>query len=81
VILACDFVITVTARFRVIYAFVVLEVGTRRIVHWNVTEHPTADWTIPQFRSVMTPETSHRFVDGTASAHNARAGSTGERLL
>ena len=41
--------------------FVVLEVGTRRIVHWNVTEHPTADWTIQQFRTVMTAETS-RFV-------------------
>jgi transposase InsO family protein len=32
-----------TARFRTLYVFVVLDVGTRRIVHWNVTEHPTAD--------------------------------------
>jgi len=46
----------------VVYVFVVLEIGTRRIVHWNVTEHPTADWTIQQFRTVITPETSHRFV-------------------
>ena len=44
-VLACDFFITVTARFRVLYVFVVLDVGTRRLVHWNVTEHPTADWT------------------------------------
>ncbi len=51
-----------TVRFRVLYVFVVLEVGTRRIVHWNVTEHPTAEWTLQQFRMVMTPETSHRFV-------------------
>jgi len=42
--------------------FVVLEVGTRRILHWNVTEHPTAEWTIRQFRSVISPETSHRFI-------------------
>jgi hypothetical protein len=34
-ILACDFFITVTARFRILYVFVVLDVGTRRIVHWN----------------------------------------------
>jgi putative transposase len=61
-VLACDFFITVTARFRAIYVFVVLEVGTRRIVHWNVTEHRTADWTIQQFRIVLTPETSDRFV-------------------
>jgi hypothetical protein len=64
-VLACDFFTTVTASFRVLYVFVVfvvLEVGTRRILHWNVTEHPTAEWTIQQFRAVITPETSHRFV-------------------
>lgn len=44
-VLACDFFVAVTATFRVVYVFVVLEVGTRRIVHWNVTAHPTADWT------------------------------------
>jgi putative transposase len=85
-ILACDFFITVTARFRVVYVFVVLEVGTRRIVHWNVTEHPTADWTIQQFRTVMTPETSHRFVlhdrDGIYAAGVDRAiASMGRRVL
>jgi hypothetical protein len=40
----------VTATFRVLYIFVVLEVGTRRILHWNVTDHPTAEWTAQQFR-------------------------------
>ena len=61
-VVACDFFTTVTVRFRILYVFVVLEVGTRRILHWNVTEHPTAEWTIQQFRAVITPETSHRFV-------------------
>lgn len=61
-VVACDFFTTVTVRFRILYVFVVLEVGTRRILHWNVTEHPTADWTIQQFRAVITPETAHRFV-------------------
>jgi putative transposase len=51
-----------TVRFRVLYVFWVLEVGSRRILHWNVTKHPTAAWTIQQFRAVITPETSHRFV-------------------
>ena len=40
-VLASDFFVVVTATFRVIYVFVVLEVGTRRILHWNVTAHPT----------------------------------------
>jgi putative transposase len=48
-VLASDFFVVVTATFRVIYVFVVLEIGTRRILHWNVTEHPTADWTAQQF--------------------------------
>lgn len=61
-VVACDFFTTVTVRFRVLYVFVVLEVGTRRILHWNVTKHPTAEWTIQQFRAVITPETAHRFV-------------------
>jgi hypothetical protein len=48
--------------FRVIYVFVVLEVGTRRILHWNVTAHPTADWTAQQFRIIVTGDQGHRFV-------------------
>ena len=47
--LACDFFVTITASFRTLYVFIVLEVGTRRIVHWNVTEHPTAEWTVQQY--------------------------------
>jgi putative transposase len=42
--------------------FVVLDVGTRPIVHWNVTKHPTADWTIQQCRTTITGEAAHRFL-------------------
>jgi putative transposase len=61
-VLACDFFISVTGRFRILYVFVVLEVGTRRIAHWNVTAHPTAEWTIQQFRTAITGEAAHRFL-------------------
>jgi transposase InsO family protein len=61
-VLACDFFTAITVRFRILYVFVVLDVGTRRIVHWNVTEHPTAEWTIQQCRAVITGETAHRFL-------------------
>lgn len=56
-ILACDFFVAITATFRVFHVFVVLEVGTRRIAHFNVTAHPTADCTLQQFRQVITGET------------------------
>ena len=61
-VLSSDFFVVVTATFRVIYVFVVLEVGTRRILHWNVTEHPTADWTAQQFRMIVLGDQGHRFV-------------------
>jgi transposase InsO family protein len=61
-ILACDFFVVVTARFRVLYVFVLMEVGTRKIAHFNVTAHPTAAWTLQQFREVITDEQPYRFV-------------------
>ena len=61
-VLACDFFLTVTAGFQLLSVFVVLEVGTRRILHWNVTAHPTADWTIQQFRAAITGDATHRFL-------------------
>jgi len=33
-----------------IYVFVILDIATRRALHWNLTVHPTAEWTIQQFR-------------------------------
>lgn len=44
-ILACDFLVAVTARFRMLYVFIVMDIGTRRILHCNVTAHPTANGT------------------------------------
>ena len=61
-ILACDFFLSVTATFRLVYVFVVLDVGTRRIVHWNATDHPTAAWTAQQFRMVVSGDEPHRLV-------------------
>lgn len=56
------FFITVTASFRVLYVFVIMEVGTLRITPLNVTAHPTAEWTLQQFREVITGEKPYRFL-------------------
>jgi putative transposase len=56
------FLRAISATFRVFYVFVVLDVGTRQIRHWNVTEHPTAEWTAQQFRMVMSGDEPHRFL-------------------
>jgi putative transposase len=61
--LACDFFVTITATFRTLYVLVVLEVGTRRIVHWNVTRsNPTAEWTVQQFRAIVPGDQAQRFL-------------------
>jgi len=60
--LACDFLVVVTARFRILYVFVALEVGTRRIAHFNVTAHPTAEWTLQQFREAIPSDHAYRFL-------------------
>ena len=50
-IVACDFFVAVTATFRLLYVFVVIHHGSRRLLHFNVTEHPTSAWTLQQFRA------------------------------
>jgi transposase InsO family protein len=52
-IIACDFFVAVTATFRQLYVFVVIEHRSRRLVHCNVTAQPTAAWTLQQLREVV----------------------------
>jgi len=42
-----------TIRFQVLYVFLVLAQDRRRIVHFNVTAHPTAEWTAQQLREAF----------------------------
>ena len=41
---ACDFVPVVTLFFQTLYAFVIVQVGSRRVVHVNAIAHPTDEW-------------------------------------
>lgn len=72
-ILACDFCVVVTATFRLLYVLVVIEHQTRRIVHCNVTTHPTAAWTLQQLREAIPSDHRYRFLihdgDGIFSPH------------
>src|SRR4029450_4972015 len=61
-IVACDFCVVVSATFRLLYVFVVMEHATRRILHWNVTAHPTAPWTLQQLREAIPSDHPYRFL-------------------
>jgi putative transposase len=61
-IVACDFPVAVTARFQGSISFLAMEIGCRRILHCNVTAHPTAEWTLQQFREAMPHEHPYRFL-------------------
>ena len=59
-VVACDFFLVITVTFQRLYVFVLIDITTRRVLHWNVTAHPTAEWTIQQFRDALPPEPGYR---------------------
>ena len=61
-IVACDFVVAVTATFRLLYVFVVIEHGSRRLVRVAVTAHPSAAWTLQQLREAVGFDQARRYL-------------------
>ncbi len=72
-IIACDFMVVVTATFRLLYVFVVIEHRRRRLIHCNVTAHPTAAWTLQQLREAVGFEERYQYLlhdrDSIFAAH------------
>jgi putative transposase len=52
-LVSVDFFSVPTIRFEVLYVFLVLAHERRRILHFNVTAHPTAEWTAQQLRNAF----------------------------
>jgi putative transposase len=48
-----DFFTVPTIRFEILYVFLVLAHDRRRIVHFAVTAHPTAEWAVQQLREAF----------------------------
>ena len=61
-IIACDFMVAVTAKFRLLYVFVVIEHRSRRLIHFNVNAHPTAAWTLQQLREAIGFEERYQYL-------------------
>jgi len=61
-IAAMDFFTVPTITFGVLYYFFVISHDRRRILHVNVTKHPTSGWIIRQLREALPFEDSHKYL-------------------
>lgn len=61
-IVACDFFTVPTVDFRVLFVFIMLAHDRRRIVHFNITEHPTTHWTAQQIVEAFPWATAPRYL-------------------
>src|SRR5205814_7826345 len=57
-----DFFVVPTATFRVLYVFVVLLHRRRQVVHFNVTDSPTAAWTAQQIVETFPDDSAPRYL-------------------
>lgn len=82
-LVSVDFFTVPTATFRVLFAFVVLSHDRRRVVHFNVTESPSAGWTALQMKQAVAfsePDHGPRYLlrdrDGIYGSEFSRAAET-----
>jgi transposase InsO family protein len=57
-----DFFTVPTATFRVLFVFLILDNARRRILHFNVTDEPTAEWTSQQIVEAFPWDTAPRYL-------------------
>jgi transposase InsO family protein len=57
-----DFFAVPTLTFKLLYRFFVIEHGRRRILHFNITRHPTSEWVVPQLREAVPEAGPYRYL-------------------
>jgi putative transposase len=72
-LVSIDFFTVPTLQLRVLFVFVVLAHERRRVLHFNVTDHPTAEWTAQQIIEAFPEDTAPRYLvrdrDGVYGSH------------
>lgn len=59
---ACDFLPVVDLFFRLTFVFFLVELGSRCVVHFGVTRHPTSEWVTQQLREATTNGTGPKYL-------------------
>lgn len=86
VIWACDFLQTYDLLFRPLFAFFLIQLGSRRAVHVAVTRAPSSAWVTQQLREATAWGAGPRFLirdhdDKFGGRFDAMAGATGIKIL
>ena len=61
-IAACDFFTEITCFFQIIYVFVVMDLKSREVIHFNITKAPSLPWIKQQIREISMRNKSPRFL-------------------
>ncbi len=61
-LVSVDFFVVPTLSFRILYVFLVLAHERRRVVHFNVTEQPTAEWAAAQLKQAFPWDTAPSYI-------------------
>ena len=61
-LVSADFFVVPTATFRLLFVFVILSHDRRRLVHFAVPSHPTAEWTAQQLLQAFPWDTAARYL-------------------
>jgi transposase InsO family protein len=61
-LVSTDFFVVPTVSFRVLFVFLLLADHRRRVIHFNVTAHPTSDWTAQQIAEAFPWDTVPRYL-------------------
>jgi transposase InsO family protein len=61
-LVSMDFFVVPTASFRVLFVFVILAHHRRRVIHFNVTAHPTSEWAAQQIVEAFPWDTAPRYL-------------------
>ncbi len=59
---ACDFVPVINLLFRHLYVFFIIELHSRRVIHFNITCHPTQFWVAQQLRKATPDDQRPKYI-------------------
>jgi putative transposase len=61
-LVSVDSFVVPTIDFKLLFVFLVLAHERRHVIHFNVTEHPTAEWTATQILQAFPCDTARRYL-------------------